>query len=365
MTDSGAQARHPHRQPIPKANTHADDDDGFMIDVKPNRPPTWLHGVRCSCFRLANHMGRASGRRQIAGDLEVVEVAFADGAAQGPDDAIGVIVRSLDVHWLAFASEGDIATSLPRAEMARASGEIRMRFKAKLTRIPHGAENHMPRQLDWRGQRGLIVRPEEPVRESRQLAPVHRLGPERVLHTPGPDVNQVAADGYAAAPVPGDQSGHQTGLAGLRRGTDTWPLGMPSHGQPGSPVLVHPAANERGFLIRLSHRDRPDQRGNRRGRKTEGPGDLLRRAAAPRSSRTRSIISGFVQSGILSRITRRVVSGVPDPEEEGGRGLFLVAVLSARWDWYPTQEPVGKVIWCRIEAGMPKRSHGPEVVSEQ
>ena len=38
--------------------------------------------------------------------------------------------------------------------------------------------------------------------------------------------------------------------------------------------------------------------------------------------------------------------GSPDPQEEGGRGLFLVAALSARWDWYPTEEPAGKVVWC-------------------
>jgi anti-sigma regulatory factor (Ser/Thr protein kinase) len=44
--------------------------------------------------------------------------------------------------------------------------------------------------------------------------------------------------------------------------------------------------------------------------------------------------------------------GTPDPEEEGGRGLFLVAALSARWDWYPTREPAGKVIWCELDAGM-------------
>ena len=40
--------------------------------------------------------------------------------------------------------------------------------------------------------------------------------------------------------------------------------------------------------------------------------------------------------------------GTPDPQEEGGRGLFLVAALSARWDWYPTREPAGKVVWCDI-----------------
>jgi anti-sigma regulatory factor (Ser/Thr protein kinase) len=42
--------------------------------------------------------------------------------------------------------------------------------------------------------------------------------------------------------------------------------------------------------------------------------------------------------------------GLPDPQEEGGRGLFLVAALSARWDWYPTHEPAGKVVWCALAA---------------
>ncbi len=47
--------------------------------------------------------------------------------------------------------------------------------------------------------------------------------------------------------------------------------------------------------------------------------------------------------------------GTPDPQEEGGRGLFLVAALSTRWDWYLTQEPTGKVVWCEIEALSPAR----------
>jgi anti-sigma regulatory factor (Ser/Thr protein kinase) len=45
----------------------------------------------------------------------------------------------------------------------------------------------------------------------------------------------------------------------------------------------------------------------------------------------------------------------PDPQEEGGRGLFLVAALSARWDWYPTREPAGKVVWCEVRALSPAR----------
>jgi anti-sigma regulatory factor (Ser/Thr protein kinase) len=40
--------------------------------------------------------------------------------------------------------------------------------------------------------------------------------------------------------------------------------------------------------------------------------------------------------------------GIPDLQEEGGRGLFLVAALSTRWNWYPTQEPAGKVVWCEL-----------------
>ncbi len=47
--------------------------------------------------------------------------------------------------------------------------------------------------------------------------------------------------------------------------------------------------------------------------------------------------------------------GTPDPQEEGGRGLFLVAALSARWDWHPTREPAGKVVWCELEALSPAR----------
>ena len=43
-------------------------------------------------------------------------------------------------------------------------------------------------------------------------------------------------------------------------------------------------------------------------------------------------------------------NGTPDLQEEGGRGLFLVAALSSRWDWYRTREPPGKVVWCELEA---------------
>lgn len=61
--------------------------------------------------------------------------------------------------------------------------------------------------------------------------------------------------------------------------------------------------------------------------------------------------------------------GTPDPQDEGGRGLFLVAVLSAQWNWYLTKEPTGKVVWCEVDAGrsgpavLPGRVPGPFGIS--
>jgi anti-sigma regulatory factor (Ser/Thr protein kinase) len=46
--------------------------------------------------------------------------------------------------------------------------------------------------------------------------------------------------------------------------------------------------------------------------------------------------------------------GTPDALEEGGRGLFLVAALSTRWNWYPTKDPVGKAVWCELNANPPE-----------
>jgi len=47
----------------------------------------------------------------------------------------------------------------------------------------------------------------------------------------------------------------------------------------------------------------------------------------------------------------------PGPREPGeagtGDGVLLVAALSARWDWYPTQDPAGKVVWCELDSASP------------
>jgi anti-sigma regulatory factor (Ser/Thr protein kinase) len=40
----------------------------------------------------------------------------------------------------------------------------------------------------------------------------------------------------------------------------------------------------------------------------------------------------------------------PDPDAENGRGLFLVEILSSRWNWYFPEGWNGKVVWAEIPA---------------
>ena len=54
----------------------------------------------------------------------------------------------------------------------------------------------------------------------------------------------------------------------------------------------------------------------------------------------------------------------PTLQEEGGRGLFLVAALSSRWDWYRTREPPGKVVWCELSVEPPEASEGAQSVPQ-
>lgn len=53
--------------------------------------------------------------------------------------------------------------------------------------------------------------------------------------------------------------------------------------------------------------------------------------------------------------TRLDGDGTPDLEGEGGRGLFLVAALSTCWDWFLTQQPAGKIVWCELENARPEQ----------
>lgn len=55
--------------------------------------------------------------------------------------------------------------------------------------------------------------------------------------------------------------------------------------------------------------------------------------------------------------------GVPALEDEGGRGLFLVVTLSDRWNWYLTQKPIGKVVWCQLDAPRPSTAEKSETAS--
>jgi hypothetical protein len=46
--------------------------------------------------------------------------------------------------------------------------------------------------------------------------------------------------------------------------------------------------------------------------------------------------------------------GAREPGEAGpGDGVLLVPALSSRWDWYPTQDRAGKVVWCELDTASP------------
>jgi anti-sigma regulatory factor (Ser/Thr protein kinase) len=41
-----------------------------------------------------------------------------------------------------------------------------------------------------------------------------------------------------------------------------------------------------------------------------------------------------------------------EPGADGtGDGVLLIAALSTNWNWYPTQDPPGKVVWCELAVG--------------
>jgi anti-sigma regulatory factor (Ser/Thr protein kinase) len=50
------------------------------------------------------------------------------------------------------------------------------------------------------------------------------------------------------------------------------------------------------------------------------------------------------------------VDGVPDLAAESGRGLLLVAALSAQWGWYPERQCGGKVVWAELLKAAPAAS---------
>jgi anti-sigma regulatory factor (Ser/Thr protein kinase) len=63
-------------------------------------------------------------------------------------------------------------------------------------------------------------------------------------------------------------------------------------------------------------------------------------------------------------IPAKLEDGIPAPDQESGRGLFLVETLSTRWGWYPTENPAGKVTWCELQVQQsphhPDRGHADQ-----
>lgn len=58
-------------------------------------------------------------------------------------------------------------------------------------------------------------------------------------------------------------------------------------------------------------------------------------------------------SGNATQVLIEVHDAGPRPPEARD-GVLLVAALSSRWDWYPTEDPPGKVVWCELTASPPE-----------
>jgi anti-sigma regulatory factor (Ser/Thr protein kinase) len=65
---------------------------------------------------------------------------------------------------------------------------------------------------------------------------------------------------------------------------------------------------------------------------------------------TRVLIEVWDANRLLPSTRYPAADGASGRQPDGGRGLRLVAALSARWNWYLTEEPAGKVVWCEVRA---------------
>lgn len=63
-------------------------------------------------------------------------------------------------------------------------------------------------------------------------------------------------------------------------------------------------------------------------------------------------------------VLRETENGIPPLDEEDGRGLFLVDILSIAWGWYPTKTPPGKVTWSELRLPRQEVDTGPSLSAE-
>jgi hypothetical protein len=62
------------------------------------------------------------------------------------------------------------------------------------------------------------------------------------------------------------------------------------------------------------------------------------------------LLNGVVRVSVWDRDTRPPVVKEVGVESTGGRGVFLVAVMSRRWGYYPARRMPGKVVWAEVSA---------------
>jgi hypothetical protein len=73
-------------------------------------------------------------------------------------------------------------------------------------------------------------------------------------------------------------------------------------------------------------------------------------------------------AGNATRLLIEVRDADPEPPAPAGAGedgVLLIAALSTSWNWYPTEEPPGKVIWCELTVGQSGPPTQPQPAQRQ
>lgn len=171
-------------------------------------------------------------------------------SAQGAKNAIGIVLRAIDVERLAVTAERDRTRSLPGTEMRAGLLEVGVRREPEsagvLARTQHEVANEIDRNAYGRPGIGA----EHEAGKRAQSTVIHLIGAHCVLDTKTVGVDQVGTGQNLApvAPAAGDDRGEQA-LCPLPC-VGIVPAGAIGHPQAGAPTGVEPAAEKVGVGIR-------------------------------------------------------------------------------------------------------------------
>jgi len=187
-------------------------------------------------------------------------------SAQGAKDAIGIVLRAVDVERFAVTAERDRARSLPWTEMRAGLLEVGVRREPESAGVLARTQHEVANEIDRNAHRRPGIGAEHEAGERAQSSVVRLIGASCVLDTKTVGVDQVGTgqDLAPMGPTAGDDRGEQAlrppSCAGIV------PAGAIGHPQAGAPTGVEPAAEKVGVRIRAVALDgEPADEGGRLG----------------------------------------------------------------------------------------------------